>query len=86
MQKNKTEIVEKFARHEGDTGSPEVQCAIWTQSIKELTEHMKVNPKDFQSLRGLLTWVNKRKRSLKYLKTQDTERYQTIIKALGIRG
>ncbi len=81
----KAEIIKKFARHEGDTGSPEVQIAILTERIKNLTEHIKRNKKDLHSRRGLIGMVNKRRKLLKYLKRVDIERYQKIIEELGIR-
>jgi small subunit ribosomal protein S15 len=81
----KAEIIKKFARHEGDTGSPEVQIAILTERIRNLTEHIKRNKKDLHSRRGLIGMVNKRRKLLKYLKRKDFERYQQIIKELNIR-
>jgi small subunit ribosomal protein S15 len=81
----KQEIIKKFARHEGDTGSPEVQIAILTERIKNLTEHIKANKKDVHSRRGLIGMVNKRRKLLKYLRDNFPERYQAIIEALGIR-
>ena len=81
----KLEIIAKFARHEGDTGSPEVQIAILTFRINTLNEHLKVNPKDNHSRRGLLQMVSKRKKFLNYLIKKDIERYRAIIKELGIR-
>ncbi len=81
----KQEIMVTFARTEGDTGSPEVQIALLTERIKELTEHLKVHKKDHHSRRGLLMMVGQRKGLLSYLKKQDIERYRTIIAKLGIR-
>ncbi|GAA0122085.1 MAG: 30S ribosomal protein S15 [Clostridium argentinense] len=81
----KQEIMAKFARTEGDTGSPEVQVALLTERIKELTEHLKVHKKDHHSRRGLLMMVGQRKGLLNYLKKQDIERYRTLIAELGIR-
>ncbi len=81
----KAEIIKKYARHEGDTGSPEVQIAILTERIKNLTEHIKQNKKDLHSRRGLIGMVNKRRKLLKYLKRVDAERYEKIVKELGIR-
>lgn len=81
----KQEIMTKFARTEGDTGSPEVQVALLTERIKELTEHLKVHKKDHHSRRGLLMMVGQRKGLLNYLKKQDIERYRTLIAELGIR-
>lgn len=81
----KTEIMQKYARTQGDTGSPEVQVAVLTERIKELTEHLKVNPKDHHSRRGLLKMVGKRRGLLDYLKDRDIERYRTLIEQLGLR-
>ncbi|ARC85600.1 ribosomal protein S15 [Clostridium argentinense CDC 2741] len=81
----KQEIMVKFARTEGDTGSPEVQVALLTERIKELTEHLKVHKKDHHSRRGLLMMVGQRKGLLNYLKKQDIERYRALIAELGIR-
>lgn len=81
----KQEIMKKFARTEGDTGSPEVQVALLSERIKELTEHLKVHKKDHHSRRGLLMMVGHRKGLLNYLKKQDIERYRTLIAELGIR-
>ncbi|WP_291584271.1 30S ribosomal protein S15 [Clostridium sp. UBA6640] len=81
----KQEIMVKFARTEGDTGSPEVQVALLTERIKELTEHLKVHKKDHHSRRGLLMMVGQRKGLLNYLKKQEIERYRALIAELGIR-
>ena len=81
----KTEIIRKYARSEQDTGSPEVQVAVLTERIQELTEHMKKNPKDFHSNRGLLKMVGKRRGLLDYLKKKDIERYRALIADLGLR-
>ena len=81
----KAEIIKKYARHEGDTGSPEVQIAILTERIKNLTEHIKQNKKDLHSRRGLIGMVNKRRKLLNYLKRIDAERYKKIVEELGIR-
>lgn len=81
----KAEIIAKFGKHEGDTGSAEVQIALLTERINELTEHLKVHKKDDHSRRGLLIMVGKRKRMLKYLESKDVERYRDIIAKLGIR-
>lgn len=81
----KQEIIEEFKRHEGDTGSPEVQIALLSNRITYLTEHFKTHKKDHHSRRGLLKVVGQRRRLLDYLIKQDVERYRTIIKALGIR-
>ena len=81
----KQEIIAKFARTEGDTGSPEVQVAILTARIRELTKHLKTNHEDHHSRRGLLQMVGKRRGILNFLKKIDIERYRTLIKKLGIR-
>ncbi len=81
----KTAIIKEFARSEGDTGSPEVQIAVLTARITELTEHLKENKKDHHSRRGLLKMVGQRKGLLNYLKETDIERYRTLIERLGIR-
>lgn len=81
----KTEIIEKHAKHEGDTGSPEVQIALLTKRIDDLTEHFKVHKKDFAGRRGLLKLVGRRRNLLNYLRKNDIERYRTIIKTLGLR-
>jgi len=81
----KTELVKKFARSEGDTGSPEVQVAILTERINNLTEHFKDNKKDNHSRRGLLKMVATRRKLLDYVKSRDEGRYQAIIEALGLR-
>jgi small subunit ribosomal protein S15 len=81
----KEEIVHQYQRAEKDTGSPEVQVSLMTGRIKYLTEHFKVNKKDFHSRRGLQKLVNKRRKLLKYLKRKDQGRYQTLILNLGLR-
>ncbi len=81
----KKEIIEKFKLHGSDTGSPEVQIALLSARIQYLTEHFKVHKKDHSSRRGLLKLVGQRRRLLDYLKSQDVERYRSIIKELGIR-
>lgn len=83
-KEQKAEIVEKFALHEGDTGSPEVQIALLTQQIEELSEHLKVHRKDNHSRRGLLNIVSKRRRLIQYLKDNESERYKTLSKKLKI--
>lgn len=82
----KTEIIKEFQKDEKDTGSPEVQIAILTQRIKELTEHLKVNKKDHSSRRGLFKMIRRRKGLLNYLRDNDIERYRVIIEKVGIRG
>ena len=81
----KTEIIKEHARAEGDTGSPEVQVAILTERIVNLTEHFKANHKDNHSRRGLLAMVNKRRSLLDYLKKKDHGRYADLIAKLGLR-
>jgi small subunit ribosomal protein S15 len=81
----KLEIIKKFGRSEGDTGSPEVQIALLTERIQSLTEHLKVHKKDHHSRRGLLMMVGQRRGLLNYLSDQDIERYRTLIKELGLR-
>ncbi len=85
LPQKKQEIIKKFARHEGDTGSPEVQIAILTERINNLTEHIKQHKKDLHSRRGLIGMVNKRRKLLNYLKRTNPERYKEIIQTLGIR-
>ena len=84
-QEKKQEIIKEFAAHEGDTGSPEVQIAVLTYRINELTEHLKIHQKDHHSRRGLLKMVGHRRNLLAYLQKCDIERYRSIIKRLGIR-
>jgi small subunit ribosomal protein S15 len=81
----KQEIISSYATKKNDTGSPEVQCAILTQKINTLTEHLKINAKDHHSRRGLLIMVGRRRRLLDYLKRTDAERYEALIKKLGLR-
>ena len=84
-KKTKAEIIKEFQLSEGDTGSPEVQVAVLTARINELTEHMKVHHKDNHSQRGLLKMVGKRRGLLDYLKEKDIMRYRAIVEALGLR-
>ncbi len=81
----KSELVKEYATKEGDTGSPEVQVAVLTERIKNLTEHFKDHKKDNHSRRGLLKMVSQRRRLLDYVKARDEERYQSLIGKLGIR-
>ena len=81
----KSAIVDEFATHEGDTGSPEVQIALLTERIKSLTEHLRSFPKDNHSRRGLLKLVGQRRRLLAYLVRHDVDRYRTVIGSLGLR-
>lgn len=84
-KEKKTAIIKEYARSEGDTGSPEVQVAVLTARIQELTEHLKANPKDHHSRRGLLKMVGQRRGLLSYLKDKDIERYRSLIERLGLR-
>ena len=84
-QEEKIKIVEKYKLHEADTGSPEVQIALLTEEIKKLLLHLKKHPKDFHSKRGLLKMVAKRRKLLSYLKEEDTRRYNSIIKKIGLK-
>jgi small subunit ribosomal protein S15 len=81
----KSEIIEEFKTHEGDTGSPEVQVALLTERIKYLTEHFKTHKQDYHSRTGLLKLVGKRRNLLKYLKKKDVTRYRNLIQRLGLR-
>ena len=81
----KNQIVAEYGRAAGDTGSPEVQVAILTERIKNLTEHLKEHHKDVHSRRGLLMLVGRRRRLLNYVKSKDVQRYRTIIETLGLR-
>ena len=84
-KEQKQSILAEYGRTEGDTGSPEVQVALLTDNIRSLTEHMKRNPKDFHSNRGLLKMVGARRSLLAYLKKKDINRYRTLIERLGLR-
>ena len=84
-REKKAAIIAEYGRSEGDTGSPEVQVAILTARINELTEHFKANPKDHHSRRGLLKMVGQRRGLLAYLKKKDIERYRSLIERLGLR-
>jgi small subunit ribosomal protein S15 len=83
--KEKKEVIKKFGRHENDTGSPEVQIALISGRIKELTEHLKEHKKDFHSQRGLLNLASRRKRLLNYLRRKDYKRFEKVVKDLNIR-
>jgi len=85
LKEQKTQIIQDNKLHENDTGSPEVQIAILTERIAQLTEHLKVHKKDNHSRRGLLKMVGKRRKMLDYLAKKDIERYRAIIAKLGIR-
>ena len=84
-QEKKQELIQKFGRSDGDTGSTEVQVALLTERINELTEHLRSHSKDHHSRRGLLMLVGKRRRLLDYLKVKDAHRYSDLIKRLNIR-
>ncbi|MEE9195069.1 MAG: 30S ribosomal protein S15 [Alphaproteobacteria bacterium] len=81
----KTELIKQYARAEGDTGSPEVQVSVLSERIGNLTEHLKVHKKDFHSRRGLLKMVSRRRGLLDYLKRKNPNRYEEMIKSLGLR-
>jgi small subunit ribosomal protein S15 len=85
IMKTKQEIIAEYGRHEGDTGSPEVQVALLTERINHLNEHLKLNKKDHHSRRGLLLMVGQRRGLLDYLKATDIESYRTLIARLGLR-
>ena len=85
LQETKQAIIKEYSRHEGDTGSPEVQVAILTYRINQLTEHLKVNAKDHHSRRGLLKMVGARRNLLGYLQKKDINRYRALIEKLNIR-
>ena len=84
-KEKKTAIMEEYARFEGDTGSPEVQIAVLSARIAELTEHLKEHPKDNHSRRGMFKMVGQRRGLLSYLKSKDIERYRALIEKLGLR-
>ncbi|MBP3685479.1 MAG: 30S ribosomal protein S15 [Clostridia bacterium] len=84
-KEKKTNIIENYATHEGDTGSPEVQIAVLSARIAELTEHLKANPKDHHSRRGMLKMIGRRRGLLNYLMKKDITRYRAIIEKLGLR-
>lgn len=85
LKDEKQEIIKNYAIHEGDTGSAEVQIAVLSTRIKQLTEHLKANPKDNHSRRGLQQMVSKRKKFLTYLQKKDINRYRAIVESLGLR-
>ncbi|MEG3438329.1 30S ribosomal protein S15 [Pannus brasiliensis CCIBt3594] len=84
-QTRKQELIGQFQSHETDTGSPDLQVALLTERINQLTEHLKANPKDHASRRGLLQLIGRRRGLLSYIQKKDRERYQTLIGRLGIR-
>ncbi len=81
----KSELIREYAIQDGDNGSPEVQIALLTEDIKNLTEHLKLHKKDFTTRRGLLIKVGRRSKLLRYLRTSDVKRYQDIVQRLGLR-
>ena len=85
-REHKTNVITGSAQHEGDTGSPEVQVALLTARISQLTEHLREHKHDFHSQRGLMQMVGQRKRMLKYLVAKDIERYRSLVGKLGIRS
>ena len=85
LKEEKNAIIKEYAQHEGDTGSPEVQIALLTKRINDLTEHLKIHKKDHHSRRGLLKMVGHRRNLLNYLMKKDINRYRAIIEKLGIR-
>ena len=84
-KEKKQEVISEYRTHESDTGSPEVQVAVLTARIRELTEHLKAHSKDFHSRRGLLKMVGSRRKLLRYLKEKDFNRYKSLIERLGLR-
>ncbi|MBA3350638.1 MAG: 30S ribosomal protein S15 [Actinobacteria bacterium] len=85
LKEEKTQLIEQNARTEGDTGSPEVQVAVLSRQISQLTEHLRMHPKDHHSRRGLLRMVGRRRRLLAYLRREDVDRYRALISKLGLR-
>ena len=85
QKEKKQEVIAAYKTHDTDTGSPEVQVAVLTERIRELTEHLKIHTKDFHSRRGLLKMVGRRRRLLRYLKEKDFNRYRELIERLGLR-
>ncbi|MFD0896946.1 30S ribosomal protein S15 [Loigolactobacillus binensis] len=84
-QERKNEVIAKFARHEGDTGSTEVQIAVLTEEINTLNEHIRVHKKDYHSYRGLMKKIGHRRNLLAYLRKTDLQRYRELIQSLGLR-
>lgn len=84
-KEHKNEIIKKYARHEGDTGSPEVQIAVLTEDINHLNEHARVHKKDHHSYRGLMQKIGHRRNLLAYLRNKDAARYRDLIESLGLR-
>lgn len=84
-QEEKVKLIEEHKLHDADTGSPEVQIVLLSEEISQLLSHLKKNPKDFHSKRGLLKMVSKRRKLLKYLKQEDEKRYSKTVKAIGLK-
>lgn len=84
-KEEKTQVISTYTTHKGDTGSPEVQIALISKRMEELSEHLKIHKKDNHSRRGLLQMVSKRRRLLAYIQTKDEKRYKELIKKLGIK-
>jgi small subunit ribosomal protein S15 len=84
-KEKKQEVIATYKTHEADTGSPEVQVAVLTERVRELTEHLKIHTKDFHSRRGLLKMVGRRRKLLRYLREKDFNRYRSLIERLGLR-
>ncbi len=85
LKNSRDKVIKSFATHDGDNGSPEVQAALFTQRILQLSEHLKLNKKDNHSRRGLLQLIGKRRRILAFLESKDQERYSMLIKRLGLK-
>lgn len=85
LKEEKTKIIEKYSVHANDTGSPEVQVAVLTQRIRDLTEHLRVHVHDYSSKKGMLILVGKRRKLLRYLSVKDFNRYKKLIESLGLR-
>lgn len=85
-KKKKENIIKSYQRGDKDTGSPEVQVALLTEKINELTDHLKIHKKDFHSRRGLLQMVNKRRKLLNYMKLKQNDKYQSLVKKLNLKG
>ena len=85
LEKSRDKVIKSFATHDGDNGSPEVQAALFTQRILQLSEHLKLNKKDNHSRRGLLQLIGKRRRILAFLESKDQERYSELITRLGLK-
>ena len=84
-KEKKTEVIKEYGRFEGDTGSPEVQIALLTANINNLTEHMKEHKHDYHSYRGLMKMIGRRRNMLNYLRNEDVDRYRSLLERLGLR-